>query len=42
MTYNKPEIAVLGETAQLIQGSRVASGETGDNLQQPSDCEFDD
>lgn len=43
MTYSKPEVAVLGEAAGLIQGSRIVGQEPKhDNLQGPADCEFDD
>jgi hypothetical protein len=43
MTYNKPEVAVLGEAAVLIQGQRIVGTEPkNDGLQGPADCEFDD
>ena len=44
MTYSKPEVAVLGEAAVLIQTKRSGSFEPSNpTLQQiVADCEFDD
>lgn len=43
MTYSKPEVAVLGEAAVLIEGSRIGSAEQPDLKPKfVSDCEFDD
>ena len=45
MTYSKPEVAVLGEAAVLVQGTRQKGKEPvgpNDGLQLISDCEFDD
>ncbi|HXN74426.1 MAG TPA: hypothetical protein VN861_17900 [Candidatus Acidoferrales bacterium] len=44
MTYTKPEIAVVGEAAQLIQGGKMMGGADGHpvfNLT-TSACELDD
>jgi hypothetical protein len=43
MTYNKPEIAVLGEAPRLIQGGKSIGGDDG-SLSNPgtTDCELDD
>ena len=41
MTYQKPEVEVLGETSYLIRGPKNAHQENND-AQFPSDCEFDD
>lgn len=44
MTYSKPEIAVLGDAARIIQGSKSGSGDPGGVEAQigASDCELDD
>jgi len=43
MEYRKPEAAVLGNGAQLIQGMKIGSGDSGsldaENL--PSESELD-
>ncbi len=43
MTYEKPEVTVLGAASLLIKGgsSKSVSGEQG-TLQIPTDCELDD
>ena len=43
MTYEKPEISVLGDAVDLIKGNRNGSLEqpAGDG-QGAADCEFDD
>ena len=30
MTYRKPEIEVLGDAAQLIEGNKMSAGDNGD------------
>jgi hypothetical protein len=42
MPYNKPEMLVLGEASDLVKGARIQSGEVGDGLKDPPDCEIDD
>ena len=43
MNYIKPEIAVLGEAAHLIQGSQNSGPEGAQSLETASaDCEMDD
>jgi hypothetical protein len=42
MTYSKPEVAVLGEAAVLIEGNRQFGIEPVNQPLSPSDCEFDD
>jgi len=45
MTYSKPEVAVLGDAAVLIQGVRKSGLEPigpQDFKQNVADCEFDD
>ena len=45
MTYSKPEVAVLGEAAGLIQGTRIQGQNElpqNDFKHVVSDCEFDD
>jgi hypothetical protein len=42
MTYSKPEVAVLGEAASLIQGSKAGSGDPGGLPIGVTDCELDD
>jgi len=44
MTYGKPEIAVLGDAAQLIQGGKIMGGSDGQPVfnQPTSACELDD
>lgn len=41
MNYSKPEIAVMGDAAQLIQGIRQSGQEVPqlDGLQNASDCQ---
>jgi hypothetical protein len=43
MTYGKPEAAILGDAARLIQGLKDAAGDGG-NLEVPitQDCELID
>jgi hypothetical protein len=43
MNYSKPEIAVLGDAALLVQGSKVPAGDGG-SLEAPigADCELED
>ena len=41
MTYEKPEVAVLGEASRLIEGSKSIRGENN-TLQVPAECEFGD
>ena len=44
MTYQKPEITVLGEASDVVLGIRQKATQfesVGKNLL-PSDCEFDD
>lgn len=44
MTYSKPELSVLGDAAQLIQGGKIMGGSDGHpvfNLP-TSACELDD
>lgn len=44
MNYSKPEVAVLGDAAHLIQGSKQSRGDNGSLTQKinVSDCELDD
>jgi len=43
MTYNKPEIEVLGDAAELIQGSKPTFGDNGSSSNPAAtDCELDD
>jgi hypothetical protein len=44
MNYSKPEIAVIGDAAMLIQGIRHSGQEVPqlDGLQNPADCELSD
>ena len=43
MTYEKPEISVLGDATRLIQGSRTGASEPSQgDLQGNPDCELDD
>jgi hypothetical protein len=44
MTYNKPEVTVLGDAANLIQGSKQQQGDAGSLTVQLriADCELDD
>ena len=41
MTYNKPEIVVLGDASRLIQG-KGATNESGVAPGPSADCELDD
>ena len=44
MTYSKPEVSVLGNAAQLIQGGKITGGSDGQpvfNLPTAA-CELDD
>jgi hypothetical protein len=38
--YNTPEVALLGNANQVIQGEKSGSGETSQH--NPFDCEFED
>jgi hypothetical protein len=40
MTYQKPEVAVLGDAAHLIQGSKTNSTDTG-NPSDPLGVDFE-
>jgi len=42
MTYSKPQVAVLGEAVDLIQGQKISSLEVNGRPKLPADCEFDD
>ena len=44
MNYRKPDLAVLGDAALLIQGSKGSRGESGNLTEQlgPPDSELDD
>ncbi|HEU0046032.1 MAG TPA: hypothetical protein VFQ43_00340 [Nitrososphaera sp.] len=42
MTYNKPEVTVLGEAGYLIQGGKQDSSEPAGDAFQVPDCELDD
>jgi hypothetical protein len=43
MEYNKPEVAVLGSAAVVIEGNRQNIGDaSSDLLQSVADCELDD
>ena len=43
MDYTKPEVAVLGSAALVIEGNRINSGDSSnDLLEGPADCELDD
>lgn len=41
MTYDNPEVMVLGNASQLIEGTKSIQGEN-EALQVPADCEFGD
>lgn len=44
MKYSKPEILVMGDAANVIQGIRESGQEVPqlDGLQSPAACEFED
>ena len=44
MNYSKPELAVLGDAALLIQGSKSSKGDSHSLTEPvgPADCELDD
>jgi hypothetical protein len=42
MQYEKPEIAVLGDAASLIQGSKNLAGDQPSGGNGAFDCELDD
>ena len=43
MTYEKPEVTVLGAATELIRGNKSGTGESGDpSLHSQGACELDD
>jgi hypothetical protein len=42
MNYSKPEVAVLGDAARTIQGTKQNIGDSLVQPVHPADCELDD
>jgi hypothetical protein len=42
MTYEKPEVTVLGDSAKLIQGGKIHKNESGLAVQQSPEDQLED
>jgi hypothetical protein len=42
MTYEKPEVIVLGDSAKLIQGGKIHKNESGLAVQQSPEDQLED